>query len=97
MDSDDETLNPTLRADLADLWAAVGFLGEETEEYEAATDRVVVRFTRSPDWKEALNAIRKLLKKYHGSDTLPMRTALHKWSVLRGRILPMIERYHEDR
>jgi hypothetical protein len=97
MDSDDESLNPVLRADQADLWSAVGYLGEEAEEYDAATDCTVVRFARSVEWKDALHAIRKLLKKYHTSETLPMRTMLHKWSVLSGRLLPMIARYHEDR
>jgi len=97
MDSDDEKLTTTVRSDLKDLWEIVRFLGEETEEYDARTDTTVVRFSRSPEWKEAVNALRKLLKKYHNHVRLPVRACLQKWGVLSGRLLPMITRYYEDR
>ena len=70
MEAEDEILDPVLRADTRDLWTAVTVLGEEAEEYDAATDTTTVRFTRGPEWKEALNAIRKLLKKYHTHEAL---------------------------
>ncbi len=97
MDSDDDVSSPTLKADAADLWEAVRFLGDDVDEYDAAADAVVPRFSRSPEWRDALNAIRKLLKKYHGHEALPMRACLHRWGVLTGRILPMVARYHTDR
>ncbi len=97
MEADEDILDPVLRADTRDLWTAVTVLGEEAEEYDAATDTTTVRFSRGPEWKEALNAIRKLLKKYHSHESLPIRLSLHKWGVLSGRLLPMVARYHEDR
>ncbi len=97
MESDDEGANPGLRSDIADLWAAVSYLGEEGEELDLATDTVVRRFKRREEWREALAAIRKLLKKYHGHEALPVRAALHKWGVFEGKLLPMIQRYHADR
>ncbi len=97
MDSDDEVLNPALAADRADLWSAVLALGEVGEAYDAGSDTTSVAFARGPDWKEALNHIRKTLKKYHTSPTLPARRWLASWGVLTGRLLPMLARYTDDR
>lgn len=94
---DDDGESPALKGDLADLWSACGFLGETTEEYDVEHDAVLKRFKRSEEWKDALNAVRKLLKKYHNHDRLPIRSTLHKWGILQARLLPMLQRYHSDR
>ena len=79
------------------LFTACLHLGASVEEYDAARDAVVTVFRRDDEWRDALAAILKKLRKYYKHDALPARVALAKWRVLRERLLPMLTLYHKDR
>lgn len=96
-DLDRSSFGAALHADVDDLFAACLRLGRDVEEYDAELDATVTRFRRDDEWREALSAIRRLLKKHHSHDQLPMRTCLAKWRVLRDKLLPMLTRFHSDR
>ena len=87
----------SLRADVSALFTACLHLAKEEEEYDAETDATVRRFRRDPEWRDALTIIRRLLKKHHNHEDLPMRRCLAKWRVLRDKLLPMISRFHGER
>jgi hypothetical protein len=93
---DDPDARRELRRDEADLFAAVNSLGQTLEEFDADSGRHEARFRREEHWRDALAAVRKLLKKYHRHDALPARGWLARWRVLQDRLLPMVAAYPAD-
>ena len=91
MEADDE-----LGGDREYLFSSCLHLGRVLEEHDAEADTIVKRFRRDAESKDALTIIRRLLKKYHNHDDLPIRRYLSQWRVLRDRLLPMISRFHSD-
>ena len=93
MDGDDSS---ALRADRDYLFSSCLHLGRVLEEHDAEADTVVKRFRRDAQHKDALTVVRRLLKKYHTDEELPIRRYLAEWRVLRDKLLPMISRFHAD-
>jgi len=93
---DDPDARRELRRDEADLFAAVNSLGQTLEEFDADSGRHEARFRREERWREALTAVRHLLKKYHRHDALPARGWLARWRILENRLLPMVAAYPKD-
>ena len=91
-----ETYDAELQGDREFLFTSCLHLGRLLEEHDAEADTVVKRFRRDALSKNALTAVRRLLKKYHNHDDLPIRRYLSEWRVLRDRLLPMISRFHSD-
>jgi len=96
-DLEDASTDPALRADVADLFTACLHLGRSVEEFDAATNATAPVFRRDAQWREALAAVRRLLKRYHTHGALPVRRALAQLRVLRDKLLPMLAAYHADR
>lgn len=95
MDGDGEE-DPSLGGDRDYLFTSCLHLGRVLEEHDAEADTIVKRFRRDAQHKDALTVVRRLLKKYHNHDELPIRKCLAEWRVLRDKLLPMISRFHGD-
>lgn len=95
MELDD--LNGDLRGDLNDLWATVQYLGKQVEEFDAELGGATLRFNRPEEWREALNSLRKLLKKHHSSESFPVRRKLADWDVFKQKLAPMISLFYDER
>ena len=52
----------SLRSDVSDLFTACLHLVRVVEEYDAEADTTAPTFRRDEEWREALTAIRRLLK-----------------------------------
>ena len=95
-EDDDPALRAELKHDERDLFAAVNALGQVLEEFNPESGAHEARFRRDEQWRDALAAIRKALKKYHRHEGLPARGWLAKWRVLPDRLLPLVAAYPRD-
>jgi hypothetical protein len=94
------------KADREDFFSACLHLGRAVGEFDIESDSMVERFRRDEadgvgadgkrNWERSLTTIRKLLKKYHSHEDLPMRRFLAKLHVLRHKLLPMISLFHHE-
>ena len=67
------------------------------QEFSLEHNTLVTVFKKGMMWKEALDELRRLLKK-HREPPAPMRTlALSKLGLIENRLLPLVERYGSDR
>ena len=105
LEAEGDLYDGNYKADEEELFSACLHLGRLREEHDLVLDTVVVRFRRDVDeegtdgkrnWERSLTTIRKLLKKYHGHEDLPMRRCLAKWRVLKDKLLPMITLYYRE-
>ena len=71
-------------------------LGRFEDEYDAEQRCVVKRFRRDKDCARALVEIRRLLRKYSSDERLRMQACLHKWGVVRERLLPLLQHSLSD-
>ena len=86
-----------LKNDARDLFSAAVALGEDVQEFSLEHNTLVTVFKRGKQWKEALDELRRLLKK-HREPPAPMRTlALSKWGLIENRLLPLVEQHGDDR
>ena len=105
LEAEGDLYDGNYKADEEELFSACLHLGRLREEHDLVLDTVVVRFRRDVDeegtdgkrnWERSLTTIRRLLKKYHSHEDLPMRRCLAKWRILRDKLLPMITLYHRE-
>jgi hypothetical protein len=95
--------DPALRGDLVELFDACANLGRTVEEFDAASQTTHTVFRRHEkrdgerwDWREALRAVKSLLKRYDGHTRMPVRRALASLRVMSQKLLPMLTHHHDD-
>ena len=88
LEAEGDLYDSNYKADEEELFSACLHLGRLREEHDLVLDTVVVRFRRDVDeegtdgkrnWERSLTTIRRLLKKYHSHEDLPMRRCLARW------------------
>jgi len=92
-----DLFDSALREDTAELFSSCLRLVKTVEEYIPEEDTTSLVVKKDLESGKALKIIRRTLKKYAGHEDLPIRRQLHKWNVLRDKLLPMVSRYHKDR
>jgi len=85
------------REDKAELFLSCQRLWKKEEEFVADRNQAIMVSRKDAEASKALRIIRRLLKNYAGHETLPIRRELHSLNVLKDKLLPMIQRHHEDR